>query len=81
MEHINGHTMDGENFQLLNKKNRGGLIKPSKSVVDVCFFTEKKIRQVLNITENCMPNEKIFMETFIHKVSVYWFKIPRYLKI
>ena len=41
----------------LEAKDRGGLFKPSKSVITICEETEKKIKRLLNTTEGKPPKD------------------------
>ncbi|KAG5863221.1 hypothetical protein JTB14_028160 [Gonioctena quinquepunctata] len=42
LEESNYNALDLQ-FMLLHRKDRGGLIKPSKDVIQICMYTEKKI--------------------------------------
>ncbi|XP_044760863.1 uncharacterized protein LOC123318311 [Coccinella septempunctata] len=71
LEESHYKSNDRQQFMLLHRKDRGGLIKPSKDIIQVCMYTEKKIRQLLNITNNLMPTEKNFLDTFIMQASLF----------
>lgn len=71
------NSIELDKFLLLHRKDSGGLIKPSKVVIEVCMYTEKKIRQVLNITNNLIPTEKFAGD--IHYASC--FKTKKFLKV
>lgn len=70
IEDFESHSVDSENFKLINRKDRGGLIRPSEDIINICLYLERKTRQVLEITNNCMPVEKNFMATFTHQLSM-----------
>ena len=59
IEYINNHTIDGDNFMFLIRKNRGGLIKNSQDIVKICMLCERKLRHVLAINDNKISGEKI----------------------
>ncbi|XP_044745208.1 uncharacterized protein LOC123307070 [Coccinella septempunctata] len=68
LEESDYKSIDRQQFILLRRKDRGGLIKPSKDVIQVCMYTEKKFG---NITNNLMPTEKNFLDTFIMQASLF----------
>lgn len=68
LETIHTFSLDCENFMLLNRKNRGGLLKPSQNVVNICIFAEKKIRFVLKLNNEKLPPEHNFLNVFINQI-------------
>lgn len=66
-------SVDLDYFKLLNRKNRAdsysGLTKPSADVVKCCMFTERKVKQIMALTNNLMPAEKQFMDVFVTNIS------------
>ena len=53
-------ALESESYcsKFVEHKNRGGLIKASISVLKLCRETEKRIRRMLLITSNKLPNGK-----------------------
>ena len=68
IEYINNHTIDGDNFMFLIRKNRGGLINPSQDVVKICMLCERKLRHVLAINDNKISGEKNFLNVLIRQI-------------
>lgn len=56
-------------FKLLNRKNRGGLLRPSSSVINICILVEKKYRFVINLNDGKIPKEKHFFKVFIMELT------------
>lgn len=73
MEEERQASVDLDYFKLLHRKDRAaafsGLIKPSADVVKCCMFTERKIKQIMGLTNNLMPKEKNFMDVFVTSIS------------
>lgn len=53
-----GSTQHKAHSVFLETKDRGGLFKPSESVIAICEETEKKFRRLLNSTQGKVPQSK-----------------------
>lgn len=51
-------------LKLINRKSKGGLLLPSKSLQEVCKIVENKIQVLLEI-EKHLPPKKIFIESLL----------------
>lgn len=41
LEDFSSHIYDDNNFMLLNRKDRGNLLRPSKDAINICLYTDK----------------------------------------
>lgn len=62
-------SVDDTNFKLLNQKNRGGLLRPSSDVIQICILVEKRIRQIMYLNNKQMTKENIFYNVFVNEIS------------
>ncbi|KAK4882028.1 hypothetical protein RN001_005347 [Aquatica leii] len=58
-----------DSFMFLNRKNVGGLIKPSQNVIVICQRIEQQIRKLLVITDAKVPKEKAFFDSFVRLLT------------
>ena len=56
-----GSRTEESNSPFLKFRDRGGLFKPTESVVLICKLTELKIRQILRQTQGKPPQGKYFV--------------------
>lgn len=61
-------SVDDMYFKLLNQKNRGGLMRPSTDVIDICVLVEKRLRHIFSTHNNQVPKEKKFFDVFVNKM-------------
>lgn len=61
-------AMDDVRFKLLNHQNKGGLLRPSSDVIEICIIIEKRLRHIFELNDKKMPNEPNFFKTFVHEM-------------
>ena len=66
----NNIIYDDSSYMLLRRKNRGGLIRPSRHISKMLKYAEIKIRTFLNVTKNKLPNDRYFFDRFIYKCYI-----------
>jgi len=64
---------------LIQRKDRGGLIYPSKDLVKVCEISEKKIRETIN-NHNLFYNKNILHYLCVKVISTLTTQHPEILK-